>query len=157
MYQNVAYTYREANVLTANPLKLVLMCYDGAITSIELAKEAYVRKDYEAKAKALRKALDIIHELDASLDMNRGGEISKNLRGLYLFMTQSLIEADLNRDLKMFGRIIGLLRELESAWLAIGMNGEARPGEHQDDVKTQPAGIPLSVLKSASAARSWSA
>lgn len=157
MYQNVAYTYREANVLTANPLKLVLMCYDGAITSLKLAKEAYIRKDYESKAKALRKALDIIHELDASLDMNRGGEISKNLRGLYLFMTQSLIEADLNRDLKMFGRIIGLLRELESAWLAIGMNGEARPGEHQDDVKTQPAGIPLSVLKSASAARSWSA
>ncbi|MDI9570844.1 MAG: flagellar export chaperone FliS [Pseudomonadota bacterium] len=157
MYQNAAYAYRDANVLTANPLKLVLMCYDGAITSLKLAREAYIRKDYESKAKALQKALDIIHELDASLDMGRGGEISKNLRGLYLFMTQSLIEADTKRDLKTMERIIGLLQELQSAWLTISLSGEAKPEDKQDDAKARPAGIPLSVLKPASAARTWSA
>ncbi len=155
MYQNVAYTYREANVLTANPLKLVIMCYDGAINSLKIAKDAYLKKDYELKAKALQKALDIIHELDASLDMEKGGDISKNLRGLYLFMHQALVEADLKRDLKVFDRIIGLLEELLSAWAAIGTNGEAKaPPERRTD---RTAGIPVSVYKSSAVARTWSA
>ncbi|HOU78784.1 MAG TPA: flagellar export chaperone FliS [Syntrophales bacterium] len=155
MYQNVAYTYREANVLTANPLKLVIMCYDGAINSLKIAREAYLKKDYETKAKALQKTLDIIHELDASLDMEKGGDISKNLRGLYLFMNQALIEADLKRDLKVFDRIIGLLEELLSAWAAIGANGEAKaPTAGRGE---RPAGIPLSVVKTTPVARTWSA
>jgi len=155
MYQNVAYTYREANVLTANPLKLVIMCYDGAINSLKIAKDAYLKKDYELKAKALQKTLDILHELDASLDMEKGGDISKNLRGLYLFMNQALIEADMKRDLKVFDRIIGLLEELLSAWAAIGANGEVKaPLERREN---QTAGIPVSVYKSSAVARTWSA
>lgn len=155
MYQNVAYTYREANVLTANPLKLVVMCYDGAINSLKIAREAYLKKDYETKAKALQKTLDIIHELDASLDMEKGGDIAKNLRGLYLFMNQALIEADLKRNLSVFNRVIGLLEELLSAWSAIGGNGEAKaPAADREE---RPAGIPLSVYHTAPVARSWSA
>ena len=153
MYQNVANTYQQANVLTANPLKLVLMCYDGAIGSLKLARDSYLAKDYEAKGRALQKAVDIIDELNATLDMKKGGEIAANLRSLYVFMTRTLIEADLKRDLKVFGEVIHMLEELESSWKQIAVPSE-RPG----DVRPQPAGIPgrrgdgLAAL-----ARAWSA
>ncbi len=119
MYEAATKSYRNTNVLSADPLKLVRMCYEGAIGSLKLSRDAYIARDYEAKAKALAKTLAIIHELNTSLDMKRGGDVAKNLRGLYLYMTQALTEADLKRNLKVFDEVIHMLEELESAWKAL--------------------------------------
>jgi flagellar protein FliS len=129
MYEAVTRSYQEANFLSADPLKLIRMCYEGAISSLRLARKSYVACDYEAKGKALLKTLDIIHELNASLDMGRGGEVAKNLRALYLYMTQALTEADLKKDMKVFDDVIRMLEELESAWqeLAFGKPGIVSP------------------------------
>jgi flagellar protein FliS len=97
MYQQATRSYEQANYFTADPLRLVLMCYEGAISHLKLARESYLAKDYATKGRALLKAMDIIHELNASLDMQKGGEIAANLRSLYLFMTKALTEADLKR------------------------------------------------------------
>ena len=123
MYQTVAKTYQQTNFTTANPMRLVLMCYDGAIRSLKLARERYLEKDYEGKAKALKKALDIINEVNISLDLEKGGDIAKNLRSLYLYMAQTLTDADLKRDIGMFDEVIRMLEELESAWKEIARVG----------------------------------
>jgi flagellar secretion chaperone FliS len=129
MYEAATKSYQEANFLSADPIKLVRMCYERAISSLKLARDSYIDRDYEAKGHALLKTLDIIHELNVSLDMEKGGEIAKNLRALYLFMTQSLIEADLKKDLAVFEDVIRMLAELESAWqgLASGKSGIVSP------------------------------
>ena len=129
MYQKVTNTYQQANVLTANPAKLVIMCYEEAISNVKLSRDAYIARDYEAKGKALLKALDIIHELNTSLDMERGGEIAKNLRALYLYITQALIEADLKKNLTVFDAVIRMLEELEFAWreIVFGKPGSTSP------------------------------
>lgn len=133
MYQDVAQSYQQTKVLTANPLRLVLMCYDGAISSLKLARERYEAEDFEAKSLALQKALEIINELASSLDMKRGGEIARNLQALYTYMTQALTEADLKREPAVFGRIAAMLEELESGWktLAAGAADPARPAAPQ--------------------------
>ena len=128
MYQTVAKTYQQANFTTANPMRLVLMCYDGAIKSLRLARERYLVKDYEGKAKALKKALDIINEINISLDLEKGGDIARNLRSLYLYMTQTLTNADLKRDIGMFDEVIRMLEELESSWQEIACAGLAETG-----------------------------
>lgn len=119
MYEEAVKTYQQTNLFTADPMRLVLMCYEGAISSLKLARERYAAKDYEAKGRAVQKALDIIHELNASLDMEKGGDISVNLRALYLYMTQALVEADLKKDLGTFGKIISMLEELEAEWKTV--------------------------------------
>ncbi len=150
MYHNATRSYEQANYLTANPLKLVLMCYEGAISNLKLAHDSYLNKEYEAKGRALQKALDIIHELNASLDMNKGGEIALNLRSLYMYMTKVLTEADLKRDLAMFGKVIKMLEELESGWKeATGTN--SRP------LSALPKVIPVPSRQSAAAGVSWRA
>jgi flagellin-specific chaperone FliS len=35
MYQDATKTYQQANFFTATPIKLVMMCYDGAIGSLK--------------------------------------------------------------------------------------------------------------------------
>lgn len=125
MYEGATESYRQTNFLSADPLKLVRMCYGGAIGSLKLSRDAYIARDYAAKGNALIKALDIINELSTSLDMKRGGEVAKNLRALYLFMTQALLDADLKKNLKVFDDVIRMLEELQSAWQEIASE---RPG-----------------------------
>ena len=127
MYQNATKSYEQVNYFTANPMKLVLMCYEGAIGNLKLAQESYLAKEYEAKGRALLKALDIIHELNSSLDMERGGEIAKNLRSLYTYMITTLVEADLKRNLTIFGKVIQMLEELEGEWKEVAGLNSPRP------------------------------
>ena len=118
-------TYQEISFLTADPKKLVLICYRQAILNLKAVQEHYLAKDYEAKAKALQKALDIICELNNALDFEKGGSLARNLDALYKYMTRSLLEADIKKDLTMFAAIIRMLEELESAWEDIFSHKEA--------------------------------
>ena len=154
MYQEATKTYQEANFLTATPVKLVMMCYDGAIRSLKLAREFYIKKEYEAKAKALQKAVDIIHELTASLDVKKGGEIAGNLRSLYLYMIQRVTEADLKKDIRAFDEVIHMLEELESAWQAIAVPAEDDRNVEPQGTTTRPA---YGDARPAALARVWSA
>jgi flagellar protein FliS len=119
--------YRQANVVTADPKRLVIMCYDGAISELMAAKEFYRSREFEEKAKSLQKALDIIYELLSALDFEKGGEVARNLEALYNFMIRRLIEADLKKDIEAFEDTIRMLEELRAAWQDIFYG----PGRHQ--------------------------
>ncbi|MBI9074753.1 MAG: flagellar export chaperone FliS [Desulfatibacillum sp.] len=125
MYGNNIGAYRKTNVETADPKKLVIMCYDGAIFNLKMAKERYVEHNYEAKSSALSKAMLIIGELNSALDMDKGGDIAKNLKSIYDYMVRRLTEGDIRGDLKAFDEVIHMLEELGSAWKEI-FYGESR-------------------------------
>jgi len=73
MIRNQLKSYFTTDVLTADPHKLVLMCYEGAIFQLRIAKNKIAGKDYEGKAKAINKTQDIISELAGVLDFEGGG------------------------------------------------------------------------------------
>ena len=125
MYGNGINAYQKTGVITADPKRLVLMCYEEAIRNLTIAKAKYISRKYEEKAKALLKAQDIIFALNSALDFEKGGEIASNLHALYNYMTQSLLEADVKRDLKTMDHIIWILVELKSAWEEI-LNGNRK-------------------------------
>jgi flagellar protein FliS len=138
MYGECVGAYRKAEVFTSDPRKLIIMCYEGAIGSLRLARESYEAGDYETKARALQKTYDIINELMMSLNFEKGGAIAVNLDALYKFMIRQLMMGDLNRDLKAFDRVIGMLEELASAWKSMppvqnqpANQPAARAGEQQ--------------------------
>ena len=116
MYSNGFQSYRKTNVITADPKRLVLMCYEGVIENLEIAKNRYADKDYEGKALVIKKAQDIINELMCSLDFEKGGSIAGNLESLYNYMIRRIIHADVNSDINAIEEVIGILNELKSAW-----------------------------------------
>jgi len=116
MYRNGTQSYQRTNVMTADPKRLVLMCYDGAIDNLKIGKQRLADKDYEGKAKALIKAQDIINELLCALDYEKGGSIAKSLDSLYNYMLRRIFHADLTRDVKAIEEVIGMLTELKAAW-----------------------------------------
>ena len=111
--------YQDNAVTTQSRGRLIVLLYEGAIKFLKLAINELQTGNNQAKGQYINKALDIINELNAVLDMEAGGEIAANLRKLYLFMSKRLYEANLKRDPQMIRDVIGLMEELNQSWKAI--------------------------------------
>jgi len=108
--------YNQIDVTTSNPLKIVLMLYDGAITFIERAIECTRSGDVKNKNIHITSASDIIVELNNSLDTEAGGELAQHLRRLYFFMGRHLTHANWHNDVEGMQEVIELLANLREAW-----------------------------------------
>jgi flagellar protein FliS len=124
MYGKGIGAYQRTDVMTSEPKRLVLMCYDAAIRNLKTAKEKHLSGEYEAKALAVQKTQDIISELSCSLDFEKGGQIARNLQTVYNYMTRLLLLADSKRDFKGFDEVAGMLEELKGTWEAICDRGK---------------------------------
>ncbi len=111
----------ETGVLAADPHKLIVMLFDGALQALRNAREHMLAGDIGAKGKAISHASSIITSgLRASLDLEKGGEIAGNLDALYDYMTRRLTHSHLHNDVPALDEIARLLGELREAWNAIG-------------------------------------
>lgn len=111
----------ETGVTSADPHKLILMLFDGALLSIAGARAALERKDIPAKGMAISKAIEIIASgLDSCLDLEAGGELAMRLSALYEYMTDRLLYANLHNNQAALDEVAGLLSGLRESWEAIG-------------------------------------
>ncbi len=91
--QAAASSYQTVDVQTASPVRLVAMLYTALDTRLAAAQSLAEQGSPEAST-MLMKALDIIAELQASLDLTQGGEIAGNLYSLYQYAGQRLRQSD---------------------------------------------------------------
>jgi len=111
--------YQDNSVSTQNKGRLIVLLYDGAIKFMKLAIKELEAGNHEGKGQYINRAVDIITELNAVLDMEQGGEIASNLRKLYIFMSERLTQANIKRDASMILDVIKLMEELNQGWRAI--------------------------------------
>ncbi len=107
--------YKQVQIGTAEQGKLILMLYDGAISSLSRAVEALRQGDHLMKGQLILKAQDILLELLAGLDLG-AGELAVNLQSLYLFMYRHLNEANLKKSEKHVQEVLNILTSLREAW-----------------------------------------
>ncbi len=119
-YDGYQKAYRQAAVGTMDQSKLIVMLYDGAIRQVKLALKHMAEGEIEKVHSSLIKSKNIVSELMASLNIEKGGEIAKNLQTLYSFMFGQLIEANMNKDRKPAETVLSLLIQLREAWVQIG-------------------------------------
>jgi flagellar protein FliS len=111
--------YLENMVANANPVRLVIMLYEKAINCLENALELRDTEDFDmqrSKYEEMGRALEIISVLDATLDMEKGGEIAKNLREIYRSLMDELTYQMLKEDKERLEKVIKILKNLKSAW-----------------------------------------
>ncbi len=130
--KNAAYTYTniglETGVIAANPLKLIIMLYEGAELAVRMAIKHMNEGDIAKKSAAISKASAIILEgLHAALDPKQGGDIALRLDSLYTYMNQRLMLAHINNQTEPLEEVLGLLRELHGAWEKIDHADHAAP------------------------------
>ncbi len=126
MDNNINNAYRRARVVTATRGKIVVMLYDEALRQIDIARDSIDGgiRSYDLVNDAITKAHDVMSELMASLNIEEGGEIARNLFNLYSFFCNALMEANLNKDRKYLDEIVPLIENLRSAWDQIADNAE---------------------------------
>jgi flagellar protein FliS len=107
-------SYKNAAINTADRGKLVVMVYDHCIQWCDRALEA--KSDLEKRSKAIDKIQAGLTELTCALDMERCGDIARNLWRLYDFMTWTLTQCIVNRTDNGVSHVRQLLSELRSAW-----------------------------------------
>ena len=112
-------SYKQNDVLTASPTRLVVLLYDGANRFLRRAAAALRAGNLEASNTSLQRGEAIIDELLATLDFERGGEIAASLGDLYLFCRSELNDARVERDAEKIDTVVELLAELREAWAQI--------------------------------------
>ena len=110
---------KRTGVEDANPHQLILMLYDGALDNLMKAKGCMERKDFAGKGEALGKAITIIGGLQGFLDMEKGGDVAKNLDRLYEYMGVRLYDATLTNDIAIVDEVAGLLKTVKEGWEGI--------------------------------------
>lgn len=116
---NYLENYRQNTITTQMPGQVIVLLYEGAIRFLKQAQRAVENQDYAQKGYSLGRAQDIIYELNASLNMDAGGEIAQNLRSLYTFIWIQLNRINLNNDSSMLKRLLGMLEQMAGAWKTI--------------------------------------
>ncbi|NLW23548.1 MAG: flagellar export chaperone FliS [Tissierellia bacterium] len=114
MAYNALNQYKQNAVFTATPEELTLMLFEGAIKFMNIAKYSIEKRDIEKAHEALIRAQDIVIELSSTLNMEY--EISNNLKRLYDFVLNNLIEANINKEVKPIEEGIEIFTELRDTW-----------------------------------------
>ncbi len=116
MAQTVYDRYLEAEVLSADPLKLVWLLYRGAIDAVRAARSSLAQGDIRGRVRQINRAWAILQELAGCLNHADGGDISRRLAGLYVYMQTRLIEANAQQSAAPLQDVETLLLTLVDAW-----------------------------------------
>ena len=107
----------ETGVAAADPHRLILMLFDGALLAVAKAGSAMQQRQIAEKGQAISHAIDIIaNGLRASLNFSGGDELAGRLAALYDYMCDRLLQANLRNDAAALNEVGRLLAELKSAW-----------------------------------------
>ena len=124
--QRAAHAYLQTQVTTTSPGDILILLYDGAIKFLNQAKAFLAVNDMAGKGLSISKTLDIINELDSTLNLDKGGDLAANLHNLYFFCSSRLVMANLKKDAKMIDEVIKVLGGLRSAYAEIVSLPEAQ-------------------------------
>ena len=108
--------YQQNAITTASPEQILIMLYDGAIQFLNKAKKAMEDRNIEETHNNIMKTERIISEFMNTLDMEVGGEVAKNLYGLYKYLNYRLVQANIKKDVTMIDEVLGHLKDLKQTW-----------------------------------------
>lgn len=124
-------SYRQVATQTATPGQLILMLYDGAIRFLERALTGFDLDDPADSNTTINnnilRAQDILNELNASLNLQAGGELAQHLRQVYLYLDWRLTESNVQKEALGIREAVTKLTALRDAWAAMlaGTTGAA--------------------------------
>lgn len=116
-YQNIDLSSR---IEGASPHRLVAILFDEALKALDAMVAAADKSDYVQLAARQSRALSVIGGLEASLDMEGGGEIAQNLASIYREGRRLTLKGGKECDSAPLMQVRIMLAEIASAWEEIG-------------------------------------
>lgn len=107
--------FRTDGMQSVSPERLVILLYERASRDVHEARRGIVDGDHEIRHRNLVHAQEIIEELAYAVrpDVWEAGD---GLLGLYEYIHQRLVEANIGSDLVALDEATRLIDDLASAW-----------------------------------------
>lgn len=99
-----------------DPIRQIVMMYDGAIKFLSLTAIDIDNGDFVAKSEHSNRALEIVMYLQSILDFDKGGDVAVNLDRLYRSITAMVLQASARSDAAMMRKAGELLAPVRDAW-----------------------------------------
>lgn len=109
--------YANNKVLTASPAELTLMLYEGAIKFCNLAKIDMEKGEYGDAIEHVKRARNIIVELQSTLDFKY--PVAKDFDLIYSYVFERLTESNTKHDIEALEQALEEIRELRDIWKQI--------------------------------------
>lgn len=134
--QNPYANYKETQIKTANPEKLLMMLFDGGLKFLKQARDHMEKKEMKEANNKLQRSQAIVVELMNSLDTKQG-EVAENLMLLYDYMLNEMIQANVKKDVEKIDGVIQMMRDMRQTFNEASQKAKA---DHPQ-IKTQEGGI----------------
>jgi flagellar protein FliS len=123
-----AATYHAVEVSSRSPLELVVLVYDELLDALRGARDAIARRDLAGKAAPVSRALALLGQLLATLDMERGEQVAARLDALYTYAVFRVSDANVTLRPEPLDDCIRLLEPVREAWAELARRDAASGG-----------------------------
>lgn len=106
--------YNNSKIMTASPMELTLMLYDGAIKFCNIAIVAVEQKDIEKAHNNIVKTERIIDYFRQTLDMQY--EVAQDFERVYSYLGQRLTQANIKKDKEILEEVSQHLHTMRDTW-----------------------------------------
>jgi flagellar protein FliS len=138
----------------ASGVELVVALYDGIIRFMHAAIDAVDRGDVSGRRAAVKRAMDIVIYLQATLRADIGGKPAEALAEFYVAMFALMLQGSQANSREKFRRVIACVRNVRDAWHQVARV----PGSAPVPAFAQgPSGVHALEEPVASAGSNWTA
>ena len=128
MNRDARSVYRQGVGQNANPLRLIVLLYEQLIEDLRRAAQAIETGDVESRTNHLSHAMEVLGELNASLNLEEGQEVAENLAHFYGLLRSGLFHVQVHPDRRILEKHIANLLSLREAWIEVEhKHGSASP------------------------------
>jgi flagellar protein FliS len=117
--QNPFLSYREAAVVGASPVRMVILLYEQAMEDLRRARAALRSGDIQKRTQQINHAILVLGYLQTSLDREQGGKVAEDLQRFYSQVRASLMQAQFRQSESLIEQQIRDLFEVREAWCEV--------------------------------------
>jgi flagellar secretion chaperone FliS len=111
--------YREADVRSASPVRLVVLLCDQMIEDLRQAAQALEQNDIERRTNRINHAILVIGHLQSALDFANGGKVAQDLDNFYNVLRQNLMQAQFFPSEAGLSQLIVDVLAVREAWIEV--------------------------------------
>ena len=118
------FTYQARTLEGASGVELTVALYEGIIRFMYNAIEAAERGDAEQRRYAVKRAMDIVIHLQATLNMDIGGKPAEALADFYTAIFALMLQGSQANSREKFEHVITCVKNVRNAWIQAIRNPE---------------------------------
>jgi flagellar secretion chaperone FliS len=132
---------RQGLAGSESPVQLVIPLYEQAAKDVTEALKALRAGDIERRTFELDHAFLVIGQLQATLDMEHGGEVARNLERIYTLVRSRLLQAQIQASAEILEEQIGLLLSLRETWQEVERRIRETPAPPEINASASPPAV----------------